>query len=97
MIEDYKRPEFKIDGVLFRLKKSSPENTERVVEFFQEIVEDYGDVEDPEDISEDEDEKSLRRIVELIADPVGDRSLDDVNWRKVDRNKVEHYLHNGFF
>mgnify|MGYP000459243188 CR=1 FL=1 len=96
MIEPYKRPTFEVTGVEFKLKKSSPANTEKVIEYQQDLIERYSNIEDPSDISEDEEEESIRDMLELIAEPVGDEDFDDVDYRNADRKKVLYYLREGF-
>jgi hypothetical protein len=94
MIEPYSRPQFEIQGVTFTLKKSSPQNTEKIMEFMRE-QRDQLMGEDVEDLPEDLEEIQLRRTLELIAEPE-DGSLDDIDFRKVDQNKIEYYLQEGF-
>lgn len=78
----------------FTLKKSSPENTEKIMEFMREQREQIMDG-DIEDLPEDLEQRQLRRTLELIAEPE-DGTLDDIDFRKVDQNKIEYYLHEGF-
>jgi hypothetical protein len=84
---DYRRPTFEIQGVELQVKPTSPINMKKMQEFSEEI-----DVSDFQ--GEDETEKLAKMNMELlrrVAEPVGEKGLDEIDPMHMDMNKVQHY------
>jgi len=95
-ITEYKRPTFTVTGIEFRLKKPSPANTEKVLEFVQEQAERYQSISTAEDLEEIDEEKYLKDTLRLIAEPIGEETYDEVDYYHADQQKIMHYLQEGF-
>lgn len=85
----YSRTTFKIQGVPFRLKATSPRNVKAVMEFAQDTDIEPG--EDAADIMEAQADQYME-VLRLIADPTGDETFEDIDRMALDINKVDYYL-----
>lgn len=83
----YTRPTFKVQGVTFKLKPTSPRNVKELQDY---IVD--SDIEDPED---DQALEALanqyKDVLRLIAEPQ-DGTLEDIEPMDIDLNLVDSYL-----
>ena len=97
---NYKRPTFTLDGIRFRFKKSSPKNSQAVLDYYEDLIDEYGGK--MEDVREDEADmedfqqqniESMKDMVRLVADPVDhddiETAFDEVDFMQVDQKKVQ--------
>jgi len=87
----YTRPTFKIQGVSFKLKPTSPRNVKELSDYIED-----SDVEDPEEAGEGVDftaklAEQYMDVLLLIAEPQ-DGSFEDIDPMDIDINKVDAYL-----
>jgi len=84
--ETYQRPTFEIDGVTYRLAKATPKRSNKVRDFFREIM-DNPDAKDEIEV--------MKETLSLIGD-VEQGNPSNIDFENVDRNKIMHYLKEGF-
>lgn len=85
---EYEKPKFELQGVTFEPKPATPKNKDRIVELFEDEVE---QLKDGDLTAEDQIEQMLK----AFADPV-DGDWDDIDFREVDQKEVEYYFQETF-
>jgi hypothetical protein len=98
---NYERPTFFVDGITFQFKKSSPQNRKAVYEYYQDLVDEYGETvdeisekEEVEDIDlEQQSIESMKEMIGFIAEPTEyetkEEAFEEINWEYVDQKKIQ--------
>lgn len=83
---NYTRPQFKIQGVTFKLRPTSPKNVRAITEIQEEDF-DFSDEEDPFVANA----KMHLQLLDLFAEPV-DGDVSEIDPEDLDLAKVNHYF-----